>query len=261
MKILFRIISYIKYRFRAGNAHGLHSPFVFELYTEEISKNKQYYDFEQIEELRRKLLFSIDYINVKDLGAGNSGHNISKRKIRNIAKSSLSNPKKCELFFKLTNKFQPKTIIELGTSFGISTLYFSFAKSNTQIYTLEGSEETLEIAKAQFSISKRNNITPILGNINANLPTLLNSIESVDIVYFDANHQYGPTLNYFNWCLLKAHEGTIFIFDDIYWSKDMNKAWNEIIQKEEVKLSIDLFELGLVFFRNNQPKQHFTLQF
>ena len=57
------------------------------------------------------------------------------------------------------------------------------------------------------------------------------------------------------------HEGTVFIFDDIHWSKEMEEAWNEIKQDSRVTISIDLFKIGIVFFRKGQVKQDFVLRF
>lgn len=261
MNILFRIKTYINYLLKAGNAHGLHSPFVFDLYCNEISNNKIFYAFGFIERLRTNLLSSENKISIHDLGAGTNGQLKTTRKIKDIANKSLSNQKTGELLFKLVNKFQPKNVIEIGTSLGISTLYLSLANSKTNVYTLEGSEAILKIAKQQFEQSLRKNIIPILGDFNTTLKPLLEKLDSVDLVFFDGNHQYEPTMQYFEACLKKINEQTLFIFDDIYWSPEMKKAWDEIASRPEVKISIDLYDLGLIFFRNNQAKQHFVLKF
>ncbi len=261
MSILFRVISYLKYILKAGNAHGLHSPFVYELYVSEISKQKTYYHFNFIERLRNNLLVSDKTIQLTDLGAGNNGHIKKERQIKAIAYSSLSNKKTCELLFKLVNKFEPKNIIEIGTSLGVSTIYMALANSKSSLYTLEGAEEVMAIAKEQFQFSKTKNIYPILGNFNQTLQPLVDSLSSVDLVFFDGNHQYKPTIQYFECCLAKATENTIFVFDDIYWSTEMKKAWDEISARPEVTISIDLYDLGIIFFRNNQEKQHFVLKF
>ena len=261
MDILFRISTYIEYLLKAGNAHGLHSPFVFDLYCDEIAHRKTYYQFSLIEQLRDNLLISDKTISIHDLGAGSNGKIKQSRKVKEIADSSLCNSKTGELLFKLANKFQPKHIIEIGTSLGISTLYLASGCRTATVHTLEGSEHILNIAQQQFQLAGQNNIVSILGNFDNTLKPLLDSIESVDFVYFDGNHQYDPTIKYFEWCLSKCTEKSVFIFDDIYWSPEMKKAWNEISSRPEVKISIDLYDLGLVFFRNHQPKQHFTLKF
>jgi predicted O-methyltransferase YrrM len=259
--ILFRIISFIKYYLKSGNAHGLHSPFVFDLYNDVISTNKQFYHFDFLEKLRLQLQLSKESITLTDFGAGNNGNIKSSRLVKDIAQSSLSGKKKCELLFKLVNKFQPQNIIEIGTSLGISTLYLSLPNSKSNIYTFEGSENILNIANLLFKSANCKNIKTHLGNFNHTLEPALKILDHVDMVFFDGNHQYQPTINYYEICLAKSNETSIFIFDDIYWSPDMQKAWKEIINRPEVTVSIDLFEVGIVFFRKNQAKENFTLRF
>jgi predicted O-methyltransferase YrrM len=88
----------------------------------------------------------------------------------------------------------------------------------------------------------------------------LASISKVDIAFLDGNHRYDPTIKYFNWIKEKSHDHTIIIIDDIHWSKEMNLAWQTIKQDESVSITIDLFELGLVFFKKDIHKQHFVLR-
>ena len=84
--------------------------------------------------------------------------------------------------------------------------------------------------------------------------------ESIELIYFDGNHTYESTIEYFNICKENYTENTCFIFDDIYWSKGMTKAWDEICNDQDVLVSIDTFYFGICFFRKNQPKQHFILR-
>lgn len=82
----------------------------------------------------------------------------------------------------------------------------------------------------------------------------------LDLIYFDGNHQKEATLNYFNKLLPLAHNNSVFIFDDIHWSKGMEEAWEEIKAHPRVRVSIDSFFWGLIFFREEQEKEHFTLR-
>ena len=79
---------------------------------------------------------------------------------------------------------------------------------------------------------------------------------SPDLIYFDGNHQKKATLKYFNDCLPFINENSVFIFDDIRWTKDMLDAWQEISSHPKVSVSIDLFSIGLIFFRD-QVKEDF----
>jgi len=259
MQILFRLRAYFRYWKKAINAHGIHSPFVFTLYNEVIASDQEYYAFEEIEQLRNELRTNGAVIDLTDLGAGSALTSQNKRTVASLASRSACSPAKGRLLFKLVNFIQPDYIVELGTSLGIGSLYLHSAKRKANFYTLEGDAQLAKIALQNFQ-KQQTNINLIVGNINDTLPTLLKDLPAFDFVFFDANHRYAPTIQYFELCLSKVHENTVFVFDDIYWSKEMEKAWQTIHANPHVQLSIDLFDVGIVFFRKNQPKQHFILK-
>ncbi|MCU0393120.1 MAG: class I SAM-dependent methyltransferase [Thermoflexibacter sp.] len=260
------VFQYLSFWFKASDAHGIHSPFVFELYNQVIKADKEYYCFEILEELRTTLLKDHTLLAINDMGAGSKNIATSQRKISEIAKHSISKPKIAHLLFRLVDFFQPQTILELGTCLGITTLFLSEAAPKTaRIYTFEGAEQLAQQASKFFAkdITKQttHNIELILGNLDETLKRKVKELDKIDFVFFDANHQKIPTLDYFETCISKVHESSVFVFDDIYWSEDMIAAWQAIQAHPRVTLSIDLFHLGLVFFREKQPKQHFKLRF
>jgi predicted O-methyltransferase YrrM len=161
----------------------------------------------------------------------------------------------------LVNRFQPEEVLELGTSLGISSAYLASANSKIKVITIEGCKEIAEKAKENFKKLGLQNIEQHLGNFDDVLPQLLSEKKKIDFVFFDGNHRKEPTLNYFKQCLAHAHEGSIFIFDDIYWSSEMKEAWNEIKMNERVTVTLDLFFMGIVFFRKEQVKQHFIIRY
>jgi predicted O-methyltransferase YrrM len=256
--LLFR---YIQFLLQSKNEHGVHSPFVFELYTRIIQEVEPYYIFPEIEACRSRMLSSAEDILVEDMGAGSKANLSKKRKVKDIARYSLKNTKMAQLLFRLVNYFNPQTIIELGTSLGISTLYLAASNTKASIYTFEGCPQTLAVAQQNFKHFGYTHIMPVPGNIDQTLPEQVAQIPQLDFVFFDANHRFTPTLNYFNICLTKSHTHSVFVFDDIYWSAEMAEAWRQIKNHPQVMLTIDLFYVGLVFFRKEQPKQHFKLRF
>ena len=262
MNLVMLFFRYLKFYWKANNAHGLHSPFVYQLYTEVIAADKFYHAFEEVDFVRKEVLKSTQILKVEDLGAGSKVFKSKERKVKDIAKYSVSKAKIGQLLFKLVDRFAPDTIFELGTSLGISTLYLALAaKQNAKIYTFEGCQEIAKIAKTNFK-NTQTSIEVCIGNLDKTLPDKLKGIEKLDFVFFDANHQYETTMSYFYTCLEKSHAETVFVFDDIHWSDEMQKAWKEICQNSKVRLSLDLFHLGIVFFREEQhEKEHFLLRF
>jgi predicted O-methyltransferase YrrM len=255
---------YLNYYFTASNGkgHGIHSPFVFD-FTRNVLRDKKNYDcYEPIEKLRYKLLHNDTLIEVDDYGAGSSIIPSKQRVIKDISRSSLKNKIFSQLLFRLVKHYKPETIVELGTSFGITTSYMASGSQSSKVYTMEGAENIASIAKKNFEKLKLNNIELLQGNFNDSLPSLLKKLNKVDLAFIDGNHLKEPTLDYFNLFLQKSSEKSIFIFDDIHWSEGMEEVWIQIQQHPEVTLTINLFFMGIVFFsRDFKAKQHFVIRF
>lgn len=255
------LVRYIRYYLTGQTKHDIHSPFVFELLTNVIEDLHPYYIFKPIEVLRAQLLNSEKKITITDFGAGSTINTSHQRAVGDIAKNSAKSPKYGQLLFRLVNHFSSKNIIELGTSLGISSLYLSTHDSHSHLVTLEGCPETAAVARRNFEILKRNNIDIVIGDFQKTLPSVLEKMRKPDFIFFDGNHRKGPTLQYFQECLAYAHNESVFVFDDIHWSDEMEAAWTIIKDDPRVTLTIDLFFIGLVFFRKEQQKQHFTVRF
>ncbi len=239
----------------------MHSPFVYDLLLSTIYNKKNFYVYLQIEKLRTTLSLSNQKVVCVDLGAGSKVNNSSKKSVQTILSSAAKSPKYAQLLFRLVNHFQPATILELGTSLGISSAYMAAANSKSKLITIEGCEEVAKVAKESFQKLELKNIEQVVGNFDEVLPGVLKNINQLDFVFFDGNHRKAPTLKYFSQCLEKANEKSVFVFDDIYWSTEMKEAWEEIKNNEKVTVTLDLFFLGIVFFRKEQVKQNFIIRY
>lgn len=257
----WQIRNYAKHWLTAKRkGHGIHSPFVYDLIENVLSSKLQFYAFEGLETLRRSFLKNNTELSINDLGAGSKKLNTKNRKIGAIAKHGISSARQSQIYFKLINYAKSETIIELGTSIGLNAIYFSKANPKAKIYTIEGDEQLYDFSKNLFKGNNCTNIESILGNFDVVLPQIFKNIHSFDLFYIDGNHTYEATLNYFKMALLKRNKGSIIIIDDIYWSKEMTKAWEQIKRDEEVKLTIDCFYFGLIFFKEEiKQKEHFKL--
>lgn len=258
-------LKYFKYLFEAKNAkgHGVHSPFVYDFIKNILNDKRQFDCFRYIESIRTELRNNNTEIDVPDFGAGSRIQLNNKRKISAIAKSSLKPKKYSQLIFRIVHYFKPNSILELGTSLGITTSYLAFANPSANIISMEGAPEIANVARNTFQQLYLSNIKIVEGNFDETLPsTISNKLSTVDFVFIDGNHRKQPTLNYFYQLLNKSTQSTIFIFDDIHWSKEMEDAWKEIQQHSSVTLTIDLFFIGIVFLRTEQKvKEHFTIRF
>lgn len=251
---------YLLYRLKAKTRHGLHSPFIYRLV------DKVIYDFHAknvytgIENIRKGLLNDDRMITITDLGAGSHVNNNKQKRIGDIAKNALKPSKLAQLIYRLVAHQRPANIIELGTCLGTTSIYLQKAAPQAKVYTLEGCPETAKIAKESFAKAEANNIELITGNFDDTLKSVIDSLDQLDFVFVDGNHQKDATLKYFEWCLPKVHENTLLIFDDIYWSEGMKEAWAQIKAHPRVTVTVDLFWIGLVYFRKGQVKEDFIIK-
>ena len=253
---VFPLFAYLKYWLFQEDKYSLQSPFLFKIYQELfifLSERKES-DLD-IEEIRNDLLNSAVTIKVDDFGAGSKKVNTQIRRISDITKYSTSSRKFAQVYQYFCRLTPAQTVLELGTCVGLTSRYLSRITSGTT-YTFEGSEEIRGIAIGSEAIE---NLHFIQGRISERLPEILRQVDHVDFALIDANHTYGGTMNAYNQIKGKVLPTSILAIGDIHWSPEMEIAWKEIINQEEVKLSLDFFECGIIFFESPVPKNHFIL--
>lgn len=247
--IFFRITRYLKYlilsRHREG--HGIHSPFVFDLLSRVLRNKTDPAIVSCVETVRKRMIDDKRFIIVKDLGSGSEKSNL--RKVSVIARNSTIPIKYGILLSNLAAEFGEPYIIEFGTSLGISTMYMAMGCPGSQVETIEGCPVTSEIARENFKVAGIHNIEVISGAFDEILPVLMKSRKKPGLVFIDGNHSKKPVLSYFNKIAEISDKKTVIVIDDIYYSREMGEAWNEIKRCKKVSLTIDIYRMGIVFFR------------
>ena len=256
--MLYQIKVYLKFILKSTNQHGVHSPFVYNLVTNCFYNKTKFEAYKQLSTFKKNLLKNKTKINVTDLGAGSNVTNQRERLISEIAKNAGSSTKNAQLLYRLTAYFKPKTILELGTSLGIATHAMCLGNPKASIITIEGCPNIATFTKANFEKFQLKNIKLLTGNFNDAIRKLHSN--TYDLIFFDGNHTKEATLLYFETLLPTAHNDSVFIFDDIYWSKAMTEAWETIKQHPKVTVTINTFSWGFVFFRKEQVKEHFVVR-
>ena len=258
----YLLSQYVKYRLRSNNGHGLHSPFIFNLYNEVFKDETTFYCFEKIEKLRNDLKLNFEEFDLEDYCAGSRSIKGKSKRIADIANSSLTKVKYAQLLFRLLNYTQSNKIVELGTSLGITTAYLASVNKKSEVYTFEGDQSIAKVASKNFEDLDLKNVTLKVGEFSKTLKSWLASIDfKLDFIFLDGNHRYQSTIEYFEMFLPYVHEGTLMVFDDIRWSKGMEKAWKELAARNEVGVSVDVFQFGILFFKKNQEKEDFVLRY
>ncbi len=255
---------YTRHWLSASNSkgHGVHSPFLFHFIKFIKNDTQRYGCYQPIELLRRQLLQDKSFIEVEDFGAGSSVIKSNRRRVDKMAASSLKPRRFAQLLFRMVQYYRPQTIVELGTSFGITSAYLASGNPAARLYTMEGAPAIAAIAGYHFEHLGLKNIDLIEGDFTQTLPELLSQIPPIDFAFIDGNHRRQPTLDYFEQLLRKSTPASILVFDDIHWSAEMEEAWDIIKMHPSVTLSIDLFFIGIIFLSKDFTiKQHFSLRF
>ena len=268
---LYRVSTWLKHYLTAWNTggEGVHSPYLFEWVRMVMSDKHAYRVWEDIESVRARMLVSDQVVDFVDYGSGvgrkGKGAKGEKR-VKDIAKGSLARAKYAQMLFRLVNwlghqlreENRGLTIVELGTSLGVTTAYLAGVDTRDKVYTYEGCEAVAKIAMDNWKELRMSNIDCRVGPIDE--VQLQGSLERVDVVFVDANHTYEASLKYFDILAQKVHEKSVVVMDDIHHSEEMERAWREICADERVTSTIDLYQMGLVFFDKHYWKRNYRMR-
>lgn len=265
--MLYRVFAYLRHLFSAWNTRGegIHSPYLFRIANDLMRDANRYYVWRDIEARREAMLHSPKPLHITDYGTGGC----STLLVSQVARHHLESAATGQLLFRLVIFLQhslerPLNILELGTSLGITTAYLAAADSHNRVVTMEGSEETLSVARLNWEKLHLNNIQPVLGNIDDtlyNIRTHAHAFDSLDLIFMDANHTCEATIRYFEQILTLCHEQSIFVIDDIHHSPEMEQAWRSICQHERVSTTMDCFHFGLVFLDGHFIHRHYKIYY
>ena len=282
---LYRVSSWLKHQLTARNTggHGVHSPYLFEWVRMVMSDKNTYYVWDEIEEIRQEMLKDTRELEFVDYGSGKlKGENGDRRRVCDIAKGSLARRKDAQLLARLvgwlgrplltfpsrggigdeaSENRKGLTIVELGTSLGVTTAYLAAMDSRNKVVTYEGCPAVAEVARANWEKLGLSNIACVVGEITVDsLQLAVDRLSGIDVAFIDANHTYEATLTYFSALASRVHEKSVVVVDDIHYNEDMEKAWKAICADERVTTTMDLYRMGLVFFDKHYWRKHYKMR-
>ena len=288
---LYRVSSWLKHQLTARNTggHGVHSPYLFEWVRMVMSDKNTYYVWDEIEEIRQEMLKDTRELEFVDYGSGgplptspSKGRSANMRRVCDIAKGSLARRKEAQLLARLVGWLgrplltspsregigdeasedrKGLTIVELGTSLGVTTAYLAAMDSRNKVVTYEGCPAVAEVARANWEKLGLSNIACVVGEITVDsLQLAVDRLSEIDVAFIDANHTYEATLTYFNALASRVHEKSVVVVDDIHYNEDMEKAWKAICADERVTTTMDLYRMGLVFFDKHYWRKHYKMR-
>jgi predicted O-methyltransferase YrrM len=255
----FRIKSFISFLFTSTNQYGIHPPFLYQFVTRCLYAKTPQTGLKAIKKARQHIFVSKKTIRVKDFGAGSQRFSKEEREVSKIAIKAGMPLHQSRLILKITDYFDIKTALELGTSVGLGSLAMACKRPSIQIDTVEACQNTSNTAKQNFLDLGFKNISVHHKDFQTYLYEIPEK-KSYDLIYIDGHHQKEATLSYFKKLKQHVHQNSVIILDDIYWSEGMQEAWKSICKDKDVKLSLDLYFWGIVFFKPELTKQHFRIR-
>jgi len=256
-------LRYAAYLKKAKSRYKIHSPFVFNLINKVFRDKTHFDDFDILDPFIEELKHRSSAVETTDFGAGagNNEYKVYLKPLGKIVKARSHTRSRLHLLYRLVRYFKPHDMLEFGTAAGVSSMYLKKGLPQSRMITMEGCPGLSAVSRENFEAVKLQNIEVENGNFDVMLDDVLSKFDKLDFVFFDGNHRKEPTLRYFNKCIDKAHENTLFLFDDIHWSKGMEEAWNAIKEDERVSLTVDIFWFGMVFFKKGSVKQNFIVKY
>lgn len=251
--------SLLRHLFTARGPHGVHSPFVYDLITVILRDKRRSALFGAIEQERKRLRHSDEVIEVDDFGAGSRVYNERNRKVSQVARIALQPQSHAQVLGLLARHANAKFILELGTSFGITTAHLAAAIPESRVFTIEGSKSIANKAQSIWSEIGLDAIDSTAGGFTDSLNGVLQRMASVDFVIIDGDHRGEACLRYLETIFPFTHEHTVIVLDDIYWSPSMTEAWQTCISDPRFSLTLDFFDFGVLYRKSGRVKEHFRL--
>jgi predicted O-methyltransferase YrrM len=236
----WRTCQYLKHLFytRHRRGHGIHSPYLFEFVSRVLFNSEQLEPPAAIRKEHRKLRREYTFI-----------------------RSSSVTPRYGFLLYRIAHWFNPEMIIELGTGMGISTAYLSAGSPEVPLHSIEGDKERAAFAAQLICRISPGPVSIHWGEMEGKLEDILPLIPQRFLAFIDGNHHFSPTISYVEKLLERAGDEALIVMDDIYWTRDMNRAWKEVVTWPEVRVNIDLFQMGILLLRKDLQKTGIKIKF
>lgn len=214
------------YKIRHHRGHGIHSPFVFNLITKVIEEKTPYYKYLDIQE----------YIE-------NSPHLNEK-----ITKYN-------KLGFRLSNYFNSKNILEIGSGEGLNTLYLTAPHQDLKCTCIETDLNKAKLANTIYSRWNR--------KIDLYTDSNISFIEGkYDCIYINLkNYTLFTKDSLLSLLKRTVSTETYVIINGIRTNKKSQMLWIDLDDIEGRTAKLDLFHIGILFFDKKLYKWNYQISF
>jgi predicted O-methyltransferase YrrM len=255
----YRLKSFFAFLFSSTNQYGVHPPFLYRFITRCLYAKISKPELQALKSARQPILQSNETITMQDFGAGSQKFSTVERSVSRVAKKAGMPLHQSKLMQKITDYFNVKSALELGTSVGLGSIAMSCNRPTLNLDTVDACPNTSAIAQQHFQELNLRNISVCNTEFKSFLKHLPQD-KIYDLIYLDGHHEKEGTLAYIKKLKKHIHKDSVVIIDDIYWSADMEGVWQNLCEDKDVKLSLDLYFWGILFFKPELSKQHFKIR-
>lgn len=251
----FRTLSRLIYlktaRHRRG--HGIHSPYLFRLITTVIEDRRRLPEYKIFKELNYNALLLLDHFSVSSFTNVYQYFNLATSKTRKLYKKVELPLRYMKVVFRLISDFKPSGLINYGPALGVNLAAMAMANNYSTVYQIVDDPEYTLFTAELLKDSAINNIYFLSEN----------SIPPIHPEFIMINYPNNPdqSRNIVQRCLSRHEDNDLLIIRGIHESKEMETIWQEMIGSNCVRVSLDLFEIGIVLFRKGLQKENFILKF
>jgi len=251
----FRLPRKIKYLRKARHWHGfgIHSPFLFHLVTEVIEDKKRYPVYRIIQSSKKQITNRVKEINYDQEITYNGIPLQSLIGKKKPFKSVELGYRYGKLMLRLVREFKPSSVFYHGPTFGLNLLYLALADENIPVNT-----HTTDPVMNQLCKEAIENIP--VNNVNLEFEETTPSCVQ-EFVFINLSFLPGEARNKILLKLKLGGDDDVMIIRGIHKSGEMETLWQEVIKEKKVRVSLDLYEIGILLFRKKLQKQHFILRF
>lgn len=251
----FRLPRKIKYlrKARHWHGHGIHSPYLFRLVTEVIEDKKQYPGYRIIRFQKSMITARVKELNHQKEITYNSAPLQSLIGKKKLFKNIELGYRYGKLMLRLVKEFKPTSVHYYGPTFGLNLLYLALADENITVNSFIADPPLNQFCEESI---KSIPITNVRFQPSASKDPGIQEFVFINLFFLP-----GETRNKIQQKLKLIGDNDVMIIRGIHRSAEMENIWQEVIKEKKVKVSLDLYEIGILLFRKKLQKQHFILRF
>lgn len=238
---------------RHRRGHGIHSPFLFRLITEVVENRSKLPEYKIFKDLKEHSMNILEDSSEPLLSAVYHQFNLSPANPHRLYRKVELSLRYAKVVFRLLREFKPLSVINYGPTLGANLALLAMANKDSLVY-----QYINDVAYEQIS----NDLLKYLTISNVRFFNE-SSVSTNDTAFLIINYPYNPAVSreVVRKRLEMHGDDDVMIMRGIHESKAMEAIWKETIASESVRVSLDLFEIGITLFRKGLQKENFIQRF